>query len=306
MAKLLSRRGFRVVGVTGRSVGDGGGDGFSEIIEIDYADVGALSAIVADVRPDFLFNYAALSTGADFFAAFPLVMQRNSDFVIALLEAIRAASPATRFFQASSSEMFGRVEITPQTETTPCQPISPYGLAKFTAHRAVAIYRESYGLFACSGILYNHDSPLRRPDYVLAKIAKAVAEIKAGLRSELELGRIDVYRDWGDAREYAEAIYRMISANDPADYVIATGRTTCLADVCANAFAYVGLKADDYIRTDPSLIRPVETAQLCGDPSKIERDLGWRAMNGPHEVMRDMIDANLAKLNGGGVTARSG
>lgn len=297
MAALLSRRGYRVVGVTGRPVEDGQTDGFSEIIEIDYADAGTMTAIVGDIRPDFLLNYAALSTGADFFAAFPLVMQRNCDFVITLLEAIRVNSPATRFFQASSSEMFGRVEITPQIETTPCQPISPYGLAKFAAHRAVAIYRESYQLFACSGILYNHDSPLRRPDYVLAKIAKAIAEIKVGLRSELELGRLDVYRDWGDAREYADAIYRIISASDPSDYVIATGRTTCLTDVCTEAFAYVGLDAADYIRTDPSLIRRVETAQLCGNPSKIERDLGWRATNGPREVMRDMIDANLAQLD---------
>lgn len=296
MAALLSARGYHVVGITGRAVAEDRPAGFDELIAIDYDDAGALAGLVAERRPDLLFNYAALSTGADFYASFPLVMRRNGDFVIALLEAIRTASPATRFFQASSSEMFGRVTVTPQDETTPCQPISPYGLAKFTAHRAVAIYRETYGLFACGGILYNHDSPLRRPDYVLAKIAKAVAEIKAGVREGIELGRLDVYRDWGDAREYAEAIFRIVSADTPSDYVIATGRISCLADVCADAFAYVGLDAADYIKTDPSLIRPIETAQLCGDPSKIERELGWRAVNGPREVMRAMIDANLARL----------
>lgn len=192
--------------------------------------------------------------------------------------------------------MFGKVDETPQSETTPCHPISPYGLAKFAAHRAVAIYRETYGIFACSGILYNHDSPLRRPDYVLAKIAKAIAEIKAGLREGIELGRLDVYRDWGDAREYAEAVFRMITADTPSDYVIATGRISCLADLCVSAFAYVGLEADAYIKTDPTLIRAIETTQLRGAPSKIERELGWRAVNGPEQVIRDMIDANLAKL----------
>lgn len=300
MAALLAARGYRVTGVTGRAgvTKDETGD-FQRVAVIDYDDPDALANLIRDEQPDLLFNYAALSTGADFYASFPLVMHRNCDFVIAMLEAVRIGSPGTRFFQASSSEMFGKVTTNPQTEQTPCQPISPYGLAKFAAHRAVAIYRETYGIFACSGILYNHDSPLRRPDYVLAKIAKAIAEIKVGQREGIELGRLDVYRDWGDAREYADAILRMISADTPADYVVATGRINCLADVCAAAFAYAGLDAAKLIKTDPSLIRPIETAQLCGDPSKIERELGWRAVNGPHEVMRDMIDANLARLGQG-------
>lgn len=300
MAALLAARGYCVTGVTGRAGAseDESGD-FERVTVIDYDDPDALADLIREEQPDLLFNYAALSTGADFYASFPLVMRRNCDFVIAMLEAVRTGSPGTRFFQASSSEMFGKVTITPQTEQTPCQPISPYGLAKFAAHRAVAIYRETYGIFACSGILYNHDSPLRRPDYVLAKIAKAIAEIKVGQRDGIELGRLDVYRDWGDAREYADAILRMINADTPADYVVATGCINCLADVCATAFAYAGLDAAKFIKTDSSLIRPIETAQLCGDPSKIERELGWRAVNGPHEVMRDMIDANLARLGQG-------
>lgn len=296
MASLLSARGYHAVGITGRAVAEDRHADFGELIALDYDDASALAELVAERQPELLFNYAALSTGADFYGSFPVIMRRNADFVIQLLEAVRTASPKTRFFQASSSEMFGRVTITPQNETTPCHPISPYGLAKFSAHRAVAIYRETYGLFACGGILYNHDSPLRRSDYVLAKIAKAVAEIKAGLSTGIELGRLDVYRDWGDAREYADAIYKIVSADMPSDYVIATGRVSCLADLCVDAFAYVGLNAADYIKTNPSLIRPIETAQLCGDPSKIERELGWRAVNGPREVMRDMIDANLARL----------
>jgi len=299
MAALLSARGYRVAGVTGRVAdpADATSD-FHELLTIDYDEPKVLASLIRDRQPELLFNYAALSTGADFYASFPLVMRRNCDFVIELLEAVRAESPGTRFFQASSSEMFGKVDEAPQSETTPCRPISPYGLAKFSAHRAVAIYRETYGIFACSGILYNHDSPLRRPDYVLAKIAKAIAEIKVGVRDEIELGRLDVYRDWGDAREYAEAIFRIICADKPSDYVVATGRINSLADVCVNAFAYVGLSADAYVKTDPTLIRPIETTQLCGAPTKIERDLGWRAINGPDQVMRDMIDANLARMSG--------
>jgi GDPmannose 4,6-dehydratase len=209
---------------------------------------------------------------------------------------MRAVAPKARFYQASSSEMFGLVEVERQNEATPFHPRSPYAVAKLFGHWATVNYRESFGLHASSGILFNHESPLRGVEFVTRKVTDAVARIKTGMASELRLGNIDAKRDWGHARDYVRAMWLMLQQDEPDDYVIATGVTTTVRDMCKIAFDYVGLKMDDYVKIDQSLYRPAEVDLLLGDASKARAKLGWAPTKTLEEVICEMVDADLTRI----------
>jgi GDPmannose 4,6-dehydratase len=213
-----------------------------------------------------------------------------------LLEALKLSQPAARFYQASSSEIFGRSDTAAQNEQTPAQPRSPYAAAKLFGHWMTACYREGFGLHASAGILFNHESPLRGPEFVTRKVTDAAARIKLGLAQELRLGNIDARRDWGHARDHVRAMWLMLQQEYPDDYVIATGRSTSVRAMCEIAFDYLGLKLQDHLVVDPALWRPAEVDVLCGDPSKAERVLGWRAETSLEALIGEMVDADLARL----------
>jgi len=216
--------------------------------------------------------------------------------VTRMLEATRELFPGARFYQASSSEMFGKVRETPQTEHTPFYPRSPYGVAKAYGHHIAVNYRESYGLYCCSGILFNHESPRRGLEFVTRKVTHGAAAIKLGLRAELRLGNLDARRDWGYARDYVEAIWLMLQESQPDDYVVATGVSKSVRDLVDVAFAHVGLDPADHVRTDPALLRPAEVDHLVGDWSKARDRLGWRPRTSFEELVRLMVDADLELL----------
>ena len=214
-----------------------------------------------------------------------------------LLEICRDQKQPVRFYHASSSEIFGRAAETPQTEETPLRPTSPYGCAKAFATQLARVYRDSYGLFVCNGILYNHESPRRGENFVTRKIARSVARIARGVDQELVLGSLESRRDWGHARDYVAAMWLMMQHETPDDYVVATGVAHSVRDFVDAAFAAVDLKPDGYVKRDPSFDRPAEPVQLVGSPEKIERVLGWRAQTRFPELVREMVDAELASLD---------
>jgi len=212
-----------------------------------------------------------------------------------VLEALRLEIPEARFYQASSSEMYGLIQEPVQSETTPFHPRSPYAVAKAYGHWITVNYRESFGLHASSGILFNHESPLRGIEFVTRKVTDAVARIKKGLARELRLGNIDARRDWGHSRDYVRAMWLMLQQDQPDDYVVATGRTTTVRDMCRIAFEHVGLKMDDHLVIDPDLFRPAEVKILLGNPAKAKAKLGWEATISLEEMIREMVDADLAR-----------
>jgi GDPmannose 4,6-dehydratase len=216
-----------------------------------------------------------------------------------MLEAIRAVDPSIRFYQASSSEMFGQVREVPQSEQTPFHPRSPYGMAKAFGHFATVNYRESYGLFTVSGILFNHESPRRGIEFVTRKISDGVARIKLGLADELRLGNLDARRDWGFAGDYVEAMWMMLQADEPQDYVVATGIEHSVRDFVTLAFERVGLDWEAHVVTDPDLLRPAEVEHLLGDPSRARAELGWSASVSFEELVAMMVDADLVRLESG-------
>ena len=216
-----------------------------------------------------------------------------------LLEAIRVVDRSIRFYQASSSEMFGKVRETPQTELTPFHPRSPYGVSKTYAHYITVNYRESYGIFACSGILFNHESPRRGKQFVSRKVTDGVARIKAGLTRELRLGNLDAKRDWGYAKDYVEAMWLMLQQDEPEDYVIATGQAHSVRDLVRVAFEHAGLDPDRYVRIDERFLRPAEVEHLVGDYSKAREKLGWEPRTSFEEMIRLMVDADLKLLSRG-------
>jgi GDPmannose 4,6-dehydratase len=227
----------------------------------------------------------------------PIVTAQVSGLgVVNMLEAFRVAAPKARFYQASTSEMFGTSEAAAQSETTPFHPRSPYASAKLYGHWATVNYRESFGLHASSGILFNHESPLRGVEFVPRKVTDAVARIKTGVASELRLGNIDVKRDWGHAKDYVRAMWLMLQQDAPDDYVIATGVATTVRDMCKIAFDYVGLEMDDYVKIDESLFRPAEVDVLLGDPAKAKAKLGWQTTRTLEEVIHEMVEADLARV----------
>lgn len=259
----------------------------------DLLDQGALTRVLGDVRPDEIYNLAAQSHVHVSFRTPVFTADVNGLGPLRLLEAIRQAAPKARFYQASTSEMFGRVLETPQRETTPFRPRSPYGCAKAFAHYQVANYRESYGLFACCGILFNHESPRRQDAFVTRKITRAAARIKAGLQDKLRLGNLEAKRDWGFAGDYVAAMHLMLQADAPDDYVIATGETHTIREFCEAAFGHLGLRWEDHVVQDPELYRPADVELLLGDPSRAKERLGWRPAVGFRELVRLMADADF-------------
>ena len=263
----------------------------------DIADSTNLIKLLYRIQPDEVYHLAAQSHVRVSFDIPEYTGDVTGLSTIRILEAIRETGVKSKFYQASSSEMFGKVHEVPQRETTPFHPRSPYGVAKVYAHWATVNYRESYDLFACCGILFNHESPRRGETFVTRKITRAVARIKAGLQENLYLGNLDAKRDWGYAREYVEAMWMMLQQDKAEDYVIATGETHSVEDFLTEAFSHVDLDWRDYVELDPKYLRPAEVDLLIGDASKASRELGWNAKVTFRELVRLMVDADVSMVN---------
>ncbi|MEZ4588898.1 MAG: GDP-mannose 4,6-dehydratase [Gemmatimonadales bacterium] len=267
-----------------------------EIVTADLLDQHSLTQVIGKHQPDEVYNLAAQSFVPTSFTQPVLTGEFTALGVTRILEAIRLAHPKARFYQASSSEMFGKVVETPQSERTSFYPRSPYGVAKVYGHWITVNYRESYGLYAVSGILFNHESPRRGIEFVTRKVSDAVARIKLGLATELKLGNLDARRDWGYAGDYVDAMWRMLQQPEPDDYVIGTGETHSVRELVEIAFAHVGLDHREHVKTDPSFLRPAEVDLLVADPSKAKRVLGWEPTVDFASLVRMMVDADLERL----------
>ncbi|MBW3096875.1 GDP-mannose 4,6-dehydratase [Pseudohoeflea coraliihabitans] len=262
----------------------------------NLTDLSALIRTLQELQPTEIYNLAAQSFVKSSWQQ-PLLTGSVTGMGAAnVLEAVRIVCPEARYYQASSSEMYGLIQEPVQSETTPFYPRSPYAAAKLYAHWMTVNYRESFGMHASSGILFNHESPLRGPEFVTRKVTDGVARIKLGLESELRLGNIDAKRDWGHARDYVRAMWLMLQQDEPDDYVVATGRTTTVRDMCRIAFEHVGLTPDAHLVIDPELFRPAEVDVLLGDASKAKDRLGWQAEITLEDMIAEMVDADLARL----------
>ncbi|MAD79300.1 MAG: GDP-mannose 4,6-dehydratase [Pirellulaceae bacterium] len=301
LARLLLAQGYEVHGMVRRS----STETFERIADLhdqiqlhqaDLLDQLSLVRVLEVARPSELYNLAAQSFVPISFQQPLLTGEFTALGVTRMLEATRLVDPTIRFYQASSSEMFGNVRCEPQTEETPFWPRSPYGVAKVYGHWITVNYRESHDLFACSGILFNHESPLRGKEFVTRKISFAVARIKLGLQQELRLGNLDAERDWGFAGDYVRAMWQMLQQDVPDDYVIATGVKHSVRDFCRVAFAHVGLQWEDFVRTDEELFRPADVNTLCGDASKAYERFGWRPQVDFTELVTMMVDSDLARV----------
>jgi len=301
LSELLLGKGYRVVG----TVPDGTPADIDrirhlldriEIVQDDLLDQDRLEKIFRDHRPDEVYNFAANSVLAASFQQPILATMVLAMGVTRILEAIRKITPEARFFQASSSEIFGKPAEIPQSETTPFHPRNPYGVSKVYGHLMTITYRENYGMFACSGILYNHESPRRSPEFVTRKITRAAAKIKLGLARELRLGNLDARRDWGFAGDYVRAMWLMLQQPQPDDYVLATGETHSVRELCEEAFSHVGLDYREHVVQEAESFRPPETAQLVGDPAKAGRDLVWKPTITFRELVRMMVNADLEDI----------
>ncbi len=272
-------------------------------LEGDLLDLSSLIRAVQAAEPDEVYNLAAQSFVKTSWTQPLLTGQVTALGAHNMLEAVRLVRPQARFYQASSSEMFGLVQEERQNETTRLYPRSPYAVAKCYAHWITVNYRESFGLHASSGILFNHESPLRGIEFVTRKVTDGVARIKLGLARELPMGNLEATRDWGHAADYVRAMWMMLQQDTPDDYVVATGRTTSVREMCRIAFAYVGLDYQDFVRPDPTFLRPAEVHALRGDPTKAMTKLGWKPEISFEEMLAEMVEADLARhrrrLNGG-------
>lgn len=267
------------------------------LIEGDLTDMGAVLRALKESKADEVYNLGAQSFVATSWRQPLLTANATGLGALNILEAIHQTSPETKFYQASTSEMFGGMKEHPiQSETTPFHPRSPYGVAKLFAHWSTINYRESYNLFGCCGILFNHESPLRGIEFVTRKVTDAVARIKLGKQKELRLGNIDAKRDWGFAGDYVKAMYLMLQQEKPDTYVIATGRTTTVRDMCRIAFEHVGLNYEDYVVIDPKFYRPAEVDLLLGDPTKARQTLGWKPETSLEELISMMVEADLNRV----------
>ena len=298
LAELLHRKGYRVVGMHRRTSTPATGRiaHLLEQIEIAQGDLhDQLSLIDAlkQYQPDEIYNLAAQSFVPTSWNQPVLTAEATALGVTRMLEAIRAVDPSVRFYQASSSEMFGKVREVPQTENTPFHPRSPYGVAKTYGHFITVNYRESYDLFACSGILFNHESPRRGVEFVTRKVSHAAASIKLGVQKTVGLGNLEASRDWGFAGDYVEAMWLMLQHDSPGDYVVATGTTHTVREMCEIAFGHVGLDFKDHVVSDPNMVRPAEVEHLIGDASKARDILGWTPRVGFKELIEMMVDADL-------------
>lgn len=304
LAQLLLSKGYEVHGLARRSSTSDvnlsrlrwlGIEKDVRIVDGDLLDLSGLIRTVTSVKPDELYNLAAQSFVASSWQQPSLTGQVTALGVTNVLEAIRLVKPDTRFYQASSSEMYGLVQQPIQSETTPFYPRSPYAVAKLYAHWITVNYRESFGLHASSGILFNHESPLRGIEFVTRKVTDSVARIKLGLSKELRLGNTSAQRDWGHAKDYVRAMWLMLQQDVPDDYVVATGRTSTVRTMCEIAFSHVGLNIDNHLVIDEALFRPAEVEILLGDPSKAKSKLGWETSVSMEDLIREMVDADLAR-----------
>jgi GDPmannose 4,6-dehydratase len=301
LADLLLAKGYEVVGVVRRT----SHHSYEriehlldriEVVAADLLDQHSLTVVIQESRPDEVYNLAAQSYVPTSWTQPVLTGEFTALGVTRILEAIRLAHPTARYYQASSSEMFGKVAETPQREDTAFYPRSPYGVAKVYGHWITVNYRESYGLYAVSGILFNHESPRRGLEFVTRKVTDGAARIKLGLARELRLGNLDARRDWGFAGDYVEAMWRMLQQDQPQDYVIGSGETHSVRELVELAFAHVGLDYRQHIVSDPKYYRPAEVDLLLADPSKARRELGWTPKVGFAELVAMMVDADMERL----------
>lgn len=301
LAELLLEKGYRVVGMVRRA----STENFERIAHLtsrielrqaDLLDELSLIGLIRDVQPTEIYNLAAQSFVPTSWHQPVLTAEFDAVGVTRVLEAIRIAKPDARFYQASSSEMFGKVRETPQRETTPFHPRSPYGVAKVYGHYITMNYRESYGLYACAGILFNHESPRRGLEFVTRKVTDGVARIKLGLARELRLGNREARRDWGFAGDYVEAMWRMLQQPEASDYVVATGEAHSVQELVEVAFGCVGLDWKQYVIEDPALIRPAEVDLLIGDATRARTELGWTPKVTFHALIEMMVRADLDRL----------
>ena len=304
LAQLLLRKGYDVFGLLARRSSDTlwrlrelDIDKDVRLVDGDLVDQSSLNHALRLARPDEVYNLAAQSFVATSWSQPVLTAQVTAIGAMHALEAIRLFDSGIRFYQASTSEMFGMVRETPQNEGTPFHPRSPYGVSKLFAHWATVNYRESFGMHASSGILFNHESPLRGLEFVTRKVTDAVARIKLGRQRELRLGNIDAKRDWGFAGDYVEVMWRMLQQDQPDDYVIATGVSTTVRDMCRLAFGCVSLNYEDFVAVDPKLFRPAEVDVLQGDASKAREKLGWTPSTTLQELIASMVEADLRRVN---------
>ncbi|HOU23928.1 MAG: GDP-mannose 4,6-dehydratase [Chloroflexi bacterium ADurb.Bin180] len=266
------------------------------LVQGDLLDQTSLVDLIREYRPQEVYNLAAQSFVPTSWKQPVLTGEFTALGVTRVLEAIRMVDPSLRFYQASSSEVFGKVREVPQSERTPFYPRSPYGVAKVYGHWITVNYRESYGMYACSGILFNHGSPRRGLEFVERKVAHGAARIKLGLANELRLGNLDSRRDWGFAGDYVQAMWLMLQQEQPDDYVVGTGSTHSIRELCSVAFSYLGLNWEDYVVVDPALIRPAEVDLLIADPSKVREKLGWQPKVSFEELIHMIVDQDLELL----------
>ena len=303
LAEFLLDQGYEVVGIVRRSSA-------SNLWRIrhlvdrlqlrpaDLLDQLSLIRVIDEIRPDEFYNLAAMSFVPASWEQPMLTGEFNAQGVTRVLDAIRQVDTSIRFYQASSSEMFGKVLEVPQTETTPFYPRSPYGVSKVFGHYITVNYRESYDLFACSGILFNHESPRRGLEFVTRKVSDGVARIKLGQTDQLKLGNLEACRDWGFAGDYVQAMWLMLQQDQPSDYVVATGVSHSVKDLVAIAFEHVGLDWQSHVKTDPSLLRPAEVDRLVGDASRAREILDWKPSLDLATLIRIMVDADLERVKG--------
>jgi len=305
LSRHLLERGYEVIGMV-RQTGDAeiatarlawlGVKDDVRLVQGDVTDLAALLRLLGHHQPDEVYNLAAQSVIRTSWEQPVLTAAVTGQGALNLLEAVRIALPTARFYQASSSEMFGLAQGPLQTEETAFHPRSPYAVAKAFAHWSTVNHRESFGLHASCGILFNHDSPLRQKEFVTRKVTDAVARIKLGRLRELRLGNVEVRRDWGHARDYVAAMHLMLRQDSPGDYVIATGRATSVMELCRMAFNHVGLTAEDHVIIDSALFRPAEVQSLAGDSGKARRLLGWQPSTTLEALVAEMVEADLARV----------
>lgn len=306
LAQFLLENGYEVHGLLRRSASSDVVDGrlrwlglekHIELHDGNLTDLSNLIRIITRVRPTEVYNLAAQSFVKSSWDQ-PLLTGTVTGLGAAnILEAVRLVSPGSRFYQASSSEMFGRIQAPAQSETTPFYPRSPYGVAKLYAHWMTINYRESFGMHASTGILFNHESPLRGMEFVTRKITNGVARIKLGLETGLSLGNLDAMRDWGHARDYVRAMWLMLQQEKPDDYVVATGRTASVREFCKLAFDCVGLDYQQYVTVDSQFLRPAEVDILLGDPTKARRQLGWEPEFSLEQLVDEMVSCDLQRVS---------
>ncbi len=305
LAKFLVDKGYEVVGLARRSSTAESTTlrldwlGITDkvtLIDGDLLDLSSIVRVVKDIKPDEVYNLAAQSFVKTSWDQPILTGQVTGLGAVNVLEALRLEASDARFYQASTSEMFGKIMEPEQSETTPFYPRSPYAAAKLYAHWMTTNYRESFSMYACSGILFNHESPLRGVEFVTRKVTDGVARVKHGLQNEIRLGNIDARRDWGHARDYVQAMWLMLQQDAPDDFVIATGRTTTVREMCEIAFSHVGLSAHDHVVIDPKYFRPAEVDVLLGNPAKAKTRLGWVAETSLDDMIKEMVDADMERI----------